>query len=337
MKTNLLLFSALFFSLLVSFSTQANQTLIKEVESQTPCFSGVFETYDSWFNWLYAARKTRFKRQDVEDIKSKLDAFEAGFKQMFTPVAFQNAKENLTCDFFTYNVDGETVKGVLITPKSIDASVPVIIYNRGGTRNFGSLVFGHVAARLFPLALEGYAVIASNYRENEQYGADNIDEVTSLFSIIDSHDGINSEQVGVYGTSRGGLTSWQLAAREPSRISAIVTSSGVTDAKMWAENRPSIRNNISSIKGFKDDPESIFNRLSPIEWVEKASSAPALIMHSRDDDKVSAQHSLKMAQTLSTLDRVYKLTIYEDGGHSLGVHSEKAFVDTIDWFDQYLK
>lgn len=246
---------------------------------------------------------------------------------------FRMQRISLLAIFFTYDVNGEAVRGVLITPKSIDGPVPVIIYNRGGIRNYGSLVFGHVAARIFPLAHGGYAVIASNYRENEQYGADNIDEVTFLLSVIDSHDGIDSEKIGVYGTSTGGLTSWQLAAAQPSRILAIVTSSGVTDAKIWAEN-PGILNNISLIQGFDDEPQSIFDRLSPIEWVEITSTAPTLIMQSRDDEKVSAQHSLKMAQVLSNLDRVYKLTIFEDGGHSLDGRSEKAFSDTIDWFVQ---
>lgn len=133
------------------------------------------------------------------------------------------------------------------------------------------------------------------------------------------------------------MTSWQLAKEKPERISAIATTSGVTNSRVWADNRPGIKNNISLIDGYDDDSEKVYDSLSPVRWVEYAAKAPVLIIHSRDDDKVSVIHSLQMAQELTKLDRVFRMKIYEDGGHSLLGHKTDSTNELISWFSRYLK
>lgn len=199
MMIKLFVFTFFFAFTTVSFNTQSAQfslSNIKSIKDHADCFSNVFASYDSWFNFLYTNRQNRFKRQGIENANVKLDEFERNFKNMFPIEDYELAKKNLSCNFITYYVNGKDIKGVLITPKTSKEKLPVIIYNRGGTRGLGSLVFGHIAHELFPLALEGFAIIASEYREDEQYGSDNIDEVTALFDIIDNIPMLASDKVG---------------------------------------------------------------------------------------------------------------------------------------------
>lgn len=313
---------------------------IKSIKHQYSCFSAEFSSYDSWLDFLLARKAAQFKRQGVENIAKAMEDFKSNFSKTFQRASFDSAKEQLDCRFLTYVVDGQEIHGVLIVPKSKlkqDGKIPVILYNRGGTRNLGSLFFGHLAYELFPLAQQGFAIIASNYRKDEQYGADNINEVTALFSLIDSIPALKSDKVGVYGVSRGGLTSWQLAKALPDRIAAIATVNGVTDSRLWAGNRAGIQNNISLVDGYKDNPDEIFNRLSPVKWVEQISAAPILLMHSRDDETVNVMHSIRFSEQLISNNRFFRMRIFEDGGHDLIGRKDEARDELIQWFSRYVK
>lgn len=313
---------------------------VKSVKHQYSCFSAEFSSYDSWLDFLRARKEAQFKRQGVENIAQALEDFESNFSKTFQRASFDAAKQNLDCRFLTYEVNGQDIHGVLIVPKKSlkqAEKIPLIIYNRGGTRNLGSLVFGHVAYELFPIAQQGFAIIASNYRNDEQYGADDIDEVSALFNIIESIPELKSDKVGVYGVSRGGLTSWQLAKELPDRIAAIATVNGVTDSRLWGSNRTGIQNNISLIDGYIDNPDEVINRLSPVNWVDKISTAPILLIHSRDDEQVNVKHSMLFAEQLINNDRFFRMRIFEDGGHDLIGRKDETREELIQWFSRFIK
>ena len=329
----LLIFCALSASHLTA--NELKLTTIDSVKSEKSCFHNVFASYDAWFNFLYSKRENAFKRRGLKNISQQLKKFEDGFKSRFSKADFDAAKQGLHCQRFTYEVNGKDVEGVLILPKSNNIQgekTPLILYNRGGTRRFGQLVFGHIAHELFPLALKGYAIIASDYRKDEQYGADNIDEVTQLIDVAESIPSIKTDKIHVYGISRGGLTSMQLARERPSKIASIVSISGVMNSEMWAQNREGIQNNISLINGYKKDPETIHNKLSPVQWASELPQVPILLIHSEDDDKVSVEHSLQLADKLTELNRPHKTIIYPDGGHSIIGHKTEATEATVQWF-----
>ena len=345
MNTGFLMLTLVFSAALICFKGYAaplESALldVKSVKHQYNCFSAEFSSYDSWLDFLRARKEAQFKRQGVENIAKAWEDFESNFSKTFQRTSFDAAKQNLDCRFLTYEVNGQDIHGVLIAPKKSlkqTQNIPVIIYNRGGTRNLGSLVFGHVAYELFPIAQQGFAIIASNYRKDEQYGADNIDEVTALFNIIESIPVLKSDKVGVYGVSRGGLTSWQLAKAVPEKIAAIVTVNGVTDSRLWAGNRAGIQNNISLIDGYKDNPDEVFNRISPVNWVEQIPAAPILLMHSRDDEKVNVMHAMKFSQQLINNNRFFSMRIFADGGHDLIGRKDEARDELIQWFSRYVK
>lgn len=64
------------------------------------------------------------------------------------------------------------VQGYVIQPRSKpDTQLPVIIYNRGGNPWFATLKFDDLYKNLFPLADEGFIIIASQYRGAHHCGA----------------------------------------------------------------------------------------------------------------------------------------------------------------------
>uniref|UniRef100_A0A486XMH1 Acylamino-acid-releasing enzyme n=1 Tax=Rheinheimera sp. BAL341 TaxID=1708203 RepID=A0A486XMH1_9GAMM len=313
---------------------------IKSLKSQYDCFSSEFSSYDSWVNFLKSNKESQFKRRGLQDVSKKVDDFVVGFEKMFPRTEYEYAKKNLECRFITYSVGEHDVEGALIIPKLTSeqgGKIPVIIYNRGGTRNLGSLVFGHLAYELFPIAHKGFAIIASNYRDDEQYGSDNINEVTALFDILEEIPSLNSSKVGIYGISRGGLTSWQLAKEIPDRVGAIVTVNGITDFKSWSSERKGIEHNLNQIDGYNENPERVLTQLSPLRWVQKIPNAPILLLHSRDDERVNVMQSLRFSEKLIEYDRFFRMKIFENGGHSLDENRKEALDETVWWFSRYIK
>ncbi|MEM6510306.1 MAG: S9 family peptidase, partial [Pseudomonadota bacterium] len=152
----LLLFTSLF---LAVFSTSAAKIIDDEhVTKETDCFTGIFADYDSWHQFI--AQKNKRKAKNEEAYLKRIKAFEETFPQDM----FDNFKANLTCHNFKYQVDNVEVLGYIIKPKVIKNKLPVLIYNRGGNGNFGSVYFAAMMRNLFPLAEQGFVVIGSQYR-----------------------------------------------------------------------------------------------------------------------------------------------------------------------------
>ena len=71
--------------------------------------------------------------------------------------------EEVVVEKIIYSSDGLKITGYLAYPVLPD-SLPVIIYNRGGNREFGALNPRKIAFILAKLASSGYVVIGSQYR-----------------------------------------------------------------------------------------------------------------------------------------------------------------------------
>ncbi len=69
-------------------------------------------------------------------------------------------------DFYQllHESDSISIKGFNIEPK-ISGKYPVVIFNRGGNRNFAELNLSTMHFYTSKLAEQGYIIIASNYRD----------------------------------------------------------------------------------------------------------------------------------------------------------------------------
>ena len=86
---------------------------------------------------------------------------------------------NLDFYFITYLSDSVKVRGIVVEPKA-KGKYPVVIFNRGGNRSIGGLTIETLIGYTSKLAEQGYVIIGSNYRENDEFGGIEINDVLNL-------------------------------------------------------------------------------------------------------------------------------------------------------------
>jgi dipeptidyl aminopeptidase/acylaminoacyl peptidase len=111
-------------------------------------------------------------------------------------------RKSIRCAFLTYSVDGIEVDGFSARPNS-STPLPVIIYNKGGAGDASSVTFGQMLEEIFPLAQKGYLIIGTQYRQQDEFGGKDVDDVMTLVDLIDGRSDAIQGQIGMMGWSRG--------------------------------------------------------------------------------------------------------------------------------------
>lgn len=262
---------------------------------------------------------------------------------------YKHWRREIDCRYITYRVDGINVRGFYVRPLATsDERLPVVVFNRSGNADTGELPFQYVIGKLFPLVEQGYVVIGtfyrgasrngspSEYRLEDEFGGEDVNDVLALLPIIDSMEFADPERIGLWGESRGGMMAY-LAARRSSRFDTLVTESTPTDLEMELRVRPEMENVFRTwIPGYDEQRARALEARSALRWAEELPDVPILILHGSDDQRVSAESALKMALRLQELSHPYSLIIYEGGSHSLGKHESEVRDQVIEWFDEKL-
>ena len=326
-----------FFRALIIISTisVANLSVAVEIKSQTftnvkSCFDPPFDNFESWTEML-SQKKDKIIPPDVlVQMKDQYSHF----------------RNLIICENFEYNVAGYQVKGFYIAPISSTKKIPLIIYNRGGNRNYGSVFFGYQLFELFPLAERGFAIVGSQYRGTnfksilnlDEFGGNDVQDVLKLVDIADQFPRVDSSRIGMYGTSRGGMMSY-LAAKETNKLSAIVVQAGDTDLVASLAVRPEMERVYKDcIPNYASTKTQALYARSAIKWVEKLpKNVPILLLHGMQDDRVPTARSIEMAARLKELNRVHKLVLYPNDGHTLNNHHDEALNEISSWFKKYFE
>ncbi len=258
--------------------------------------------------------------------------------------SLEELRETIELSRITYESDGLKVRGYLAMPKSGE-SLPCVIYNRGGNREFGALSDLRAAWLIGKLARRGYVVVASQYRGNgggegqEEFGGAEIQDVLSLIPLLEEHPRADATRIGMVGWSRGGLMTY-LALARTDRMRAAVIGAGVSDSFAAVENRPEMEKRVFSelVPSWKENREQALVARSAIRWPEKLHrETPILLLHGTGDWRVHPSHSLRMAEALLEIKHPYRLIVYEGGDHGL-----TEFRDEVDdaigaWLDRYVR
>lgn len=246
----------------------------------------------------------------------------------------------------TYWSDSLKVKGFLLQPYD-PGPYPAIIYNRGGSLDHGSLTH-HVASiglgELARIAYEGYVIAASQYRGNgggegkEQYGGDDINDVLNLIPLLNAQPKADIERLGMFGWSRGGMTSF-LTLKRTDKIKALVVGGPSTNLLRSIVDRPELDEWWSNfIPNYNVSKEEILKKRSAVYWVhELPKNVPMLIVQGGSDKALLADYTLAFARELTKYKIPHRLIKYEDGSHSLKEHQEEVFEQLFAWFDKYLE
>ena len=149
--------------------------------------------------------------------------------------------ENTIVNKIVYESDGLEVNGYLAYPENVkDKKLPLIIWNRGGYRKDGR-IDEFIARGMFgEIASWGYVVLASQYREEEQFGGDDVNDILNLIPLSKEIDFCDPDLIGMEGWSRGGMMTYRVLTLTD-KIKCAVIISGLADLYRSIENRSDLR------------------------------------------------------------------------------------------------
>lgn len=244
----------------------------------------------------------------------------------------------------TYLSDGLKINGLMVKQKK-KGKYPSIIYNRGGNRDFGSLLIANGAITLGQIAKEGYVIIASQYRGNagsegtEEFGGKDVNDVTILTKVLKEIEDADSDKIGMYGWSRGGMMTY-IALTKTSNIKVAVVGGAVSDSFSCIEDRPEMETNVMAelIPNYNTNKEIELEKRSAIKWADKfPKDVPILMLHGSSDWRVKPEQSLNLALEFEKYKVPYRLIMFEGGDHGISEHKTEVNKEVINWFNRYLK
>jgi len=241
-----------------------------------------------------------------------------------------------------YKSDGLLVQGLMAQPKKV-GNYPCVIYNRGGNRDFGALLVANGVITLGKIAKEGYVVIASQYRGNggsegqEEFGGEDVNDVLNLIEVLSEIEGADTNKIGMYGWSRGGMMTY-IALTKTDKIKAAIVGAGRSDLTII--DRPDMETNVYAelIPNYAKNREEELKKRSAIYLIDQfPKNVPILLLHGNADWRVKSTNSLKLALEFEKHRIPYRLKIFEGADHGIREFREEVDQEVISWLDRYLK
>ena len=249
---------------------------------------------------------------------------------------FKHLKE---LDFFsiTYQSDSIEVQGILLEPKKED-KYPVVIFNRGGNRDFAPLSVSTMIMYTSKLAEQGYVIIGSNYRENDEFGGKEINDVLNLIETVKEIKKADTNNIGMFGWSRGGMMTY-LALQKSNKIKTAIVGNGVSNLFDTANDRPKMETKVFAecIPNYWSNRELELKKRSAIYWADELDKNNSLlILCGTKDKRVSPNQADKMATELKKIDYNFTIKKFETDHYFSDKKSQLNDI-VIAWFNKELK
>lgn len=243
-----------------------------------------------------------------------------------------------------YKSDDLEVTGISCFPTQTENEKhPILIYNRGGNREYGSLTVLSVMRSMLPFAREGYLVYASNYRGNDggegedEFGGGDVNDVFNLLEIAKNNPAWDRKNIFILGHSRGGMMTYMML-RKNKTITAAISIAGVADLEKAGIARPEMIEKVyrQTIPDYDKNPKQALLSRSAIYWADEIET-PILLLHGTADEAVDLSNSQKLAEKLSEYNKRHELVIYENGNHALLRHWDNVLEKSKNWCENYKK
>ncbi|MBR0138856.1 MAG: prolyl oligopeptidase family serine peptidase, partial [Firmicutes bacterium] len=259
------------------------------------------------------------------------------------PVQYEG---RVKCWSIRYVSDDCEVTGYVAIPSKLEGdliSVPEegiegLVYCRGGNRDYSALTPLELCKQV---ATAGYAAFGSQYRGNkggtgsEDFGGDDVHDVTNLIDIALQLPFIKGEKVYLVGFSRGGMMAYRACQDYGDKIAACSINSGIADSYIMYESRGDDMKLVYHLLvggGPEELPEE-FDRRSATKWADEIN-VPLLIGQGTADVKVVPEQAYAMADALKAADKTegedYRLVIFEGATH--GLANTTFMKEQLDWF-----
>ena len=342
MKTPLPLIALTFLLLCVSSAIARNSAADSGViVEQTPCTPNSV-TYEQFLE--------RFKQRQTEDVEaakregvtikpdlrliSRLPSKDE-YERRRTYVGFE-------CQRIKYLSDGLKVIGYIWKPKNtIGKRLPLIIYNRGGNREFSKLT-PWMQYGFYDFVSNGFIVIGSQYRGNdggeghEESGDTDVHDVLNLIPLAKSLGCVDMSNVFMFGESRGGMVAY-LTLTNNIPVNAVATIGGLVDLITGGKDRSRMITNYKElIPDLSKRSEESLRERSAVYWPEKINT-PVLIIQGNADWRGSPSQTLTLVQKLQGLGKTYELIVYSGDNHGGAYNRDDANRRIIQWFKDYMK
>ena len=222
----------------------------------------------------------------------------------------------------TYHSDGLHVQGYCARP-SEPGVYPLVIWNRGGWGERGSLDDLTAYLILASTAEWGYVVLATQYRGvkggegTEDFGGEDVNDAFNLLKLAEEIPEADTSRVAVEGASRGGITTFRMLTMTD-RFKCAMVHAPVTNLQAMCEVREDFRTHIGRLFGHLSpaEREHEMDRRSVVHFADQlCPTTPILIMHGTNDRSVPISQSEELVARLTELGRPFSFERITGGGH----------------------
>ncbi|MGI8732838.1 MAG: alpha/beta hydrolase family protein [Pyrinomonadaceae bacterium] len=233
---------------------------------------------------------------------------------------------------YDYLADGKNIEAFTIRPLA-EGKYPglVLLAGREGAKTF--FTFGTIFAQ------QGFASLAvtepgfgKSEGKADFMGPKSIEAFAVGFKKFRRESFVESEKMGVFGYSRGGMAASLLTVKLGKAVKAAVFGAGVYDfKKAYDETKfDGIRENIKTETGFTE--KAIRERSSILQM--KKLKTPVLIIHGENDENVPTNQALLLRDRLTELKKEFEVIILSD--HKHGQFKRNFISPVIDYFSRKL-
>lgn len=237
----------------------------------------------------------------------------------------------------SYQSDAHVVRGIVVEPKQ-DGKYPVIIFNRGGNRDFARLTVATMIMYVSRLADAGFVIVGSNYRDQDEFGGADINDVLYLTETVKDLEKADPENIGMFGWSRGGMMTY-LALQKSDQIRTAIIGNGPTDLFGLIADRPEMETDVIAecVPNYWENKDAELKKRSSIYWTEELDkNASLLILCGTRDESVNPNQADRIAEKLEAINYNFTLQKY-DTDHQFSTMKKELDALVLDWFVSHLK
>ncbi len=270
-------------------------------------------------------------------IDLKQEKFWSGVSENDTLTSKYQYLNHLNFFNIKYLSDSIVVDGFIIEPK-VEGKYPVVIFNRGGNRDFASLTIGTLINYCSELASNGYIIIGSNYRKKDEFGGREINDVLTLTETVKEIEKADSNCIGMFGWSRGGMMTY-LALQKSNKIKTAIVGNGATDLFGVILDRPEMETKVIAecVPDYWNNKEFELKKRSVIYWADELDkNSSLLILCGTNDKSVNPEQADKIVIKLKEINYRFELRKFETD-HFFSDKKMELNEMVIRWFNEKLK
>ncbi|TBW29947.1 S9 family peptidase [Gramella sp. KN1008] len=247
--------------------------------------------------------------------------------------------DKVNFSLIVYKSDSLLVSGLIAEPKQ-NGKFPVVIFNRGGNKQTGKSAKAKTLFSLLQvtnLVEEGYVILAPCYRENDEFGGSDINDVLNLIKTTRYLQKADPERIGMAGWSRGGMMTY-LALKKSEEIRTAVVINGPTELSELIEERPEMDTRVCAelIPNYKDNKKEELEKRSVLYWAEELDkNANLLIVCGTEDEQVNPRQAHLIAERLAEINYDFTLKEFETD-HKFSGKNKELNILIANWFNKNL-